>query len=123
MKLQEKGGDYDDMVASMQAMEIIDLDNLKPDWQWSTLKDPDDRKFQWEVFTDEHKAKICINETRQENLCKSLKTSYAIIYEDFCTKPIQGRIQALSVLDTFENFPIELLVCTWSLMEDNAQAQ
>ncbi len=123
MKLQARGGDYEDVVASIQAMETIDLDNLKPDRQRSTLPDPEDRRFQQEVFIDEHKAKLRIYETRQENLRKNLKTAYAIIYEEFCTKTIQDRIQALPDMDTFEGDPIELLVRIRSVMEDNAQAQ
>jgi len=123
MKLQARGGDYEDVVASIPAMEIIDLDYLKPDRQRSTLPDPEDRRFQQEVFIDEHKAKLRIYETRQENLWKNLKTAYAIIYEEFCTKPIQDHIQALPDMDTFEGDPIELLVRIRSVMEDNAQAQ
>jgi len=61
--------------------------------------------------------------TRQETLREILNTAYAIILDEFTSKIVQERVQAIPDLSHFEGNPIELLIRIREQMEDTGVAQ
>jgi hypothetical protein len=103
----EKG---DDIVISIESMELLDMDSLIPVRKQSKLTKEEERTFQQKDFDYLHEQKVKKYMARVELFEWNLRNTHTIIYQKYCT---DGMKDCLDRDPTFET-KLKKTGCTFS---------
>ena len=103
--------DYEDGKFLAKAIRTGVLEMYKkPRRERSILADEDERAFEQETFNQDYKNATSKYERKIKNLQDNMASSYILIFEDYCTKDLQQRIeQHPEFKEKIRDDPVELV--------------
>jgi len=123
-KLQKERIENEDVVTSLKAMTILDLDPLEPALRIADDADEDLRTIKQASYIENNKDQMNTHEKRRRNLQSGMKRAYSTIFDDYCTKSMQQRIETHPDFATrIDDNPIVLLQEIQKLMHETVRAQ
>jgi hypothetical protein len=109
-KIQKTEKYSNDIVTSIRAMELIDLNKKLPIREKSKEDDDELRDAEQETFDKIYEEEIKTHVLRKARLQNLLPKVYSIIWQDHCTETLQHEIEQLpNFLTEIEDNPINLL--------------
>ena len=92
-KLQKEKNENEDVVTSLKAMMLLDLSPLEPVLKIADDEDEDLRKIKQTSYIENNKDAMNTHQKRQRNLQSGMKRAYSTIFDEYCTKGMQQRIE------------------------------
>jgi len=92
-KLQKERIENEDVVTSLKAMTILDLTPFEPALRIADDADEGLRTIRQASYIENNKDQMNTHEKRRRNLLSGMKRAYSTIFDDYCTKSMQQRIE------------------------------
>ena len=123
-KIQKTYEGSTDLLKSLKDMQLVNLAAQEPTRKLSTNSNADMAKIEQDGFNIKYEAELKRFLDKQDNLTDGLIKAYALIFDEFCTKSMQQRIEQHPEYEkTIRDNPIELLEAIKTLMHDSVRAQ
>ena len=113
-----------DVASSIEVMEKMDLTKFKPTRVLSTKTDPAEKSIEQDGLDIEYKESLSRYLDRVTALDQGLGKAYALIFDEYCTKSMQSRIEEHPDFDSkIKNDPIALLNTIKNIMHTPVRSQ
>jgi hypothetical protein len=122
--VQKTYKDSNDVAQSLKEATMIDLTKEKPVRSISTQEDATKASVEQSGMDREYQEELRRFLDHEDSLHQGLYKAYALIIGNYCTRPMQARVEEHPEFESkIENNPIELLEVIKTLMHDPVRAQ
>src|SRR5210317_1239889 len=113
-----------DIAKSLKDQTMINLDTEEPIRAISINNDDSERSIEQSGYDIKYQEQLRRHLDRKDALKENVSKAYALIFTNYCTRPMQSRIEEHPEFEsTIEDNPFELLKVIKMLMHDAVRAQ
>ena len=122
-QIQKSYKDGTDVVKSIKDRKVVDLSLDKPELMESQEANAAKKEISQAGLNIKYQKELRCFMERKNALQEGLSKAYALIFNNYCTRSMQSRVEEHPEFETkIENNPIELLEAIKALMHDTVRA-